>query len=58
MLQNKVVDQLDVTDLQVFVDVYLGEVKKVESNFKTFMKKARDDFARLKGQVYNKLTNV
>ncbi len=50
-------DEVDTSDLQQFVNIYLEEVKLAETNYQTLLKIAVNDLNTIRRQVLSKLTN-
>lgn len=51
-------EEVDLSDLQLFVSIYLEEVQNVETNYKSMMELVERDFVALKKQVLAKLTST
>ena len=50
-------DEVDTSDLQQFVNIYLEEVKLAETNYQALLKIAINDLNAIRNQVLSKLTN-
>lgn len=51
-------EEVDLSDLQLFVSIYLEEVQNVETNYKSMMELVERDFVAIKKQVLAKLTST